>query len=172
MRNFLLVTILLVFASFFAASAQNYQVHSVYIYSYMKYIKWPESSENEPFKLGVLGDSEATPFLEKMAATKKAGNKSIELVKLPAISGAIVNSLDMLLIPEGELDSLDLISLSELAREESIVLITEEEHFPRGGHINFVKENSKLFFELDRHALESAGLRIASELVALARPVN
>ena len=162
----------MVFASFFAASAQSYQVHAVYIYSYMKYIKWPESSENEPFKLGVLGDSEATPFLEKMAATKKAGNKSIELLKLSSTAGIKVHLLDMLLIPTGELDSLAMVNLSTLASQESIVLITEENKFPSGGHINFVKENSKLFFELDRQALEGAGLRVASELMALARPVN
>jgi len=170
MRNFFMVTILLVFTSFFAASAQKYQVHSVYIYSYMKYIKWPDASESEPFKLGILGDSEVTPFLEKMASTKKAGNRPIQVVML-SNTGA-PDGMDMIFIPAGSLSAEKLEELSVLATRENIVLLTEEAQFPAGGHINFIEENSKLFFELDRQALESAGLRVASELMALARPVQ
>ncbi len=172
MRNFLVLAILLVFTSFFAASAQNYQVHSVYMYSFMKYIKWPDTSENKPFKLGVLGDSEVTPFLEKLAASKRTGNRPIELVRTDSSSVLKMNSLDMLFIPEGSLQTVNIDELISLAEKEHIVLISDEIEFPAGGHINFIEENGKLFFELDRQALEKAGVRVATELMALARPVQ
>jgi hypothetical protein len=170
MRKFFVLTVLLVYISFFAASAQNYQVHSVYIYSYMKYIKWPDSSENESFKLGVWGDSEVTPFLEKLAETKKAGNRSIELIQVQ--DPAQVASLDMVFIAKQQFKELDWNRLVREASKESIALLTEEEGFPVGGHINFVLEDNKLFFQLDRPALEQAGLRISTELMALARTVE
>ncbi len=170
MRNFFILTVLLVFTSFFAASAQKYQVHSVYIYSYMKYIKWPDASDSEPFKLGIMGDSEVTPFLEKLAASKRAGNREIHLIRLDTTDHSA--GLDMLFIPSGSLSAQKMEALSLLASQENIVLLTEERTFPVGGHINFIEEDNKLFFELDRRALESAGLRVASELMALARPVQ
>lgn len=170
MRKFFVLSALLVFISFFAASAQNYQVHSVYIYSYMKYIKWPDSSENESFKLGVMGDSEVTPFLEKLAETKRAGTRNIELVRVKDTS--LIGSLDMLFITKSYFNQVDWLELKRIAAQDNIALLTEEENFPEGGHINFVQEENKLFFELNRQTLESAGLRVANELMALARTVE
>ena len=172
MRNFFVLTILLVFTSFFAASAQNYQVHSVYLYSFMKYIKWPDSSENSPFKLGVVGDSEVTPFLEKLAATKKTGNRTIELTILDASDENLIASMDLLFIPKGNGQHVAIENITEIAIRENIVIVSDEMDFPVGGHINFIEDNGKLFFELDRQALEQAGVRIATELMALARPVQ
>lgn len=170
MRNFLILTVILVFTSFFAASAQNYQVHSVYIYSYMKYIKWPDASDNEPFKLGIMGESEVTPWLEKLAADRKAGNRPIRLVRLD--TAAQISGVDMVFIPSGSPAIARLPEIHQQVSQENIVLLTEEFTFPAGGHINFVEENNKLFFQLDRQALEAAGLRVAAELMALARPVH
>ena len=53
--------------------AQNYQLHSVFLYSFTRYVQWPEESNTGDFDILVLGDSPILPELKKMADLKKVG---------------------------------------------------------------------------------------------------
>lgn len=63
------------------AFSQNYQLHSVFIYSFTRYVQWPDEYNKGDFEIVVLGDSPITEELQKLAQAKKGRrpiNKSDE----------------------------------------------------------------------------------------------
>ncbi len=159
--NFIIV--LFTFGSISAASAQNYQLHAVYINSFIKYIQWP-SSEGD-FVIGVIGDSPIIEHLEKMAAVKKAGEKSIVIKKFSSV--ATISNSDILFLPkESTIQLSEIITKSE---SWNTLIITEKEGLGiEGSGINFVERNGKLSFELNKSSLEAARLKVSTELTRLA----
>ena len=59
---------------FSVASGQtSYQTHTLYIYSFAKFVQWPEESRVGDFEIAVLGDSPILLELDKLAQKKKIG---------------------------------------------------------------------------------------------------
>lgn len=163
MRKVLLFILLFIFGS--ASYAQNYQLHSVYIYSFIRYIQWPEAEEGEKFVIGVVGESPLTHHLEVMAETKKAGTQDIVIKTLNTDDPL---SACKIIFVSKEAEN-DLQRLMKKIKGENILLITEKEGLGRlGSNINFVIRNEKLAFELNKSAMEKAALKVSKELVKLA----
>lgn len=53
------------------AWAQKSKYQSIFIYNFIKYIKWPDSYNSGNFIIGVVGNSDIVASLEQMAAAKK-----------------------------------------------------------------------------------------------------
>nr|WP_255647443.1 YfiR family protein [Fulvivirga sedimenti] len=152
-------------------NAQNYQLHAVYIYSFTRYIQWPEN-DNSEFIIGVLGkDSEVIPHLEKMAEVKKVNNKQIQIEVFD--SPSMISKCDMLFLDkEWSTDNEFVDEWVEKARSNHFLLLTNEQPLTGLSHINFTEDNNKLIFELNRKRIESSGLRVSTELLALAKIVD
>ena len=152
-------------------NAQNYQLHTVYLYSFTKYIQWPENSADN-FRIQVLGrDSGIIPFLEKLAESKKAGGKPISVVVID--DPGTIGSCDMLFISEDwsqDAEKVDEWALK--AHKEHFLLLTDNAPVSGISHVNFTEADQKLIFELNRKRTEAAGLRVSTELLALARIVD
>jgi len=43
--------------SFLQSASQNYKMHTVFIFSFTRYIQWPENYNSGDFEILVLGDS-------------------------------------------------------------------------------------------------------------------
>lgn len=61
MKKILLVSIILLGTQL--SFSQNYKLHSVYMYSFTRYILWPEAYNQGDFEILVLGDS---PILDEL----------------------------------------------------------------------------------------------------------
>jgi YfiR/HmsC-like len=72
MRKICLAVVFLL-GSVVVADAQTYQLHSVFMYSFTRYIQWPEESNQGDFEIHVLGDSPILAELKKMSESKKVG---------------------------------------------------------------------------------------------------
>ena len=162
MRKTLFFLLLVSFAT--ASYAQNYQLHSVYIYSFIRYIQWPEDDSPE-FVIGVLGDSPILPHLQKMAEVKKAGDRKI-VIKLFNNTGDITPCAMLFKAKESEVL---LEEIMPLLNGGHTMLITEEDGLAtEGSNINFVLKDSKLVFELNSQAMEKSNLKVSTELTRLA----
>lgn len=146
-------------------SAQNYQLHSVYIYSFIRYIQWPPESDNGDFVIGVMGETPVSQYLEKMAEAKKAGNRNILVKKLSATSN--LTGLDILFVPQDYDQSLGAV-LEQLGAGHTLLITEKEGSGARGSNINFIITNDKLGFELNKAAMERANLKVSTELTKLA----
>jgi len=163
MKRLLLLSLFL-FASL-SVFSQNYQLHSVYMYSFIKYVQWPPEDSQGDFIIGVLGDSPVIEHLEKMASTKKAGSRKIVIKKFGNTSE--LDKTHMLFIAK-ELNN-QLPSVLKNTGKGHTLLITEKEGMgAEGSNINFVIRKDRLAFELNKSAMQRASLKVSNELTRLA----
>ncbi|MTI40782.1 YfiR family protein [Fulvivirga lutimaris] len=157
------IVVFIMLLSSSVAFAQNYQLHTVYIYSFIRYVQWPTIEGD--FVIGVVGESPIIEHLKKMASAKKAGSRDIIIKEFA--SSASVTPTDILFVSKGASDSFE--DIKSKVNTANTLLITETEGLGmEGSAINFVERNSKLAFELNRHAVEEAGLKVSTELTRLA----
>lgn len=163
MKRLFFVVVLLILAP--VTFAQNYQLHSVYIYSFIRYVQWPGGDTSDDFVISVLGDSPVIPHLEKMAEAKKAGNRTIVIKK--ALGVDEVGDSEIVFVTSeasGQLKDL----LAKLGRSNTLIITEEEGLGLEGSNINFVIRGGKLAFELNKSAMERADLKVSTELSRLA----
>src|SRR5688572_16744359 len=68
------------------ANAQNYRQYTIFIYSFTRYIQWPDPYNQGDFEILVMGDSPIIEELKTMAQQKKIGDRSIKVTKISSTS--------------------------------------------------------------------------------------
>jgi len=160
-------SVLLVFfaLSLTASSAQNYKLHTVFIYSFTRYVIWPETYSQGEFEILVMGDSPIADALKEMAAAKKVGDRVIKVTKINNPSE--IRKCNILFVPASNSSKLN--DIVSKVGNQSILIITEEPGLgAKGSNINFIMREGKLAFELNQSAVGRQNLKIANELSRLA----
>lgn len=146
-------------------SAQNYKLHSVFIYSFTRYVIWPDAYGQGDFEILVMGDSPILEELKGMAQAKKVGERTIKVTKINSPSE--IRKCNILFVPAGR--SAELNDVVTKVNTQSILIITEEPGLgAKGSDINFIQKDGKLAFELNQSAVNKQNLKIANELSRLA----
>jgi hypothetical protein len=159
-----LVLFLFFFASHFTF-AQNYKYHSLFIFSFTRYVQWPESSNQGDFEITVLGDSPLVNELTTMAQTKKVGDRPIKVNKIQSIGE--LKKCNILFVPSGR--SAQLAEVIAKVNSQPILVVTEENGLGvKGSNINFIMREGKLAFELNQATLNKQNLKVSNELSRLA----
>jgi hypothetical protein len=143
----------------------NAKYKAMFIYNFTKYFEWPQSYKEGNFVIGVLGNSSLLAELNTMASSKKAGNQSIEIKTFSNV-GAITNCHMLIVAPEVTTPLSEIISK---IKKNSTLLITEKQGFAKqGAAINFVVQNNKPAFELNKTNAEKQDLKVSTNLLSLA----
>jgi hypothetical protein len=150
------------------AHSQDYKFHSLFIYNFTKYIEWPDNKKSGDFVIGVLGKSELTENLEKMAEMKSVGEQKIQVSVVNDI--AAIANCHIIFLPQNESNKLD--DVLKLANQGSVLVISERSGLgKRGSAINFFVESGKWRFELNLAAFEKSNLKVSGELVKLGKVI-
>jgi hypothetical protein len=160
-----LVGLCIMIASFQSAWAQKEKFHSIFIYNFSKYVKWPDAQNSGKFVIGVLGKSAIQKDLISMAATKKVSGMSIEIKQFS--SPAEISDCHILFVSAKESGLLDQV-LSKTSSKPVLIVTDNPGLAKKGAAINFVEIGGKIKFELNKKNVESRGLKVASSLVSLA----
>ena len=159
------------FLLFFAAMslgpavAQNYKMHSVFIYSFTRYVQWPDAYNQGDFEIMVLGDSPIFDELKAMAQAKKVGDRPIKITKINEASE--IRKCNILFLSTTK--SALITEVMEKVNTQSILVVTEEPgHAQKGSDINFIVKDGKLAFELNQASVNKQGLKVSIELTRLA----
>lgn len=143
----------------------NAKYKAMFIYNFTKYFEWPQNYKDGNFIIGVLGNTPLLSELNKMASIKKVGNQPFE-IKIFESSGAISNCHILIVAPDVTTP------LSEIVakiKKYSTLLITEKQGFAKqGAAINFVVQNNKPAFELNKANAEKQNLKVSANLLSLA----
>lgn len=168
LKTFLLWTILC-FSHFSSQSLPiinttvDYTLQTLYIFNFTKYVEWPTGSKS--IKIGVVDNTTAEGYLDKMAKAKSTGTSEI----------SVINSKN-----ENELGSCQIIfvpfntthlaaKLIERFGSQPILIITEEPDLTRkGAGVSFKQVSGKLRFQINEEAIKSKGLKVSSSLLVLA----
>jgi hypothetical protein len=149
-----------------AAFSQDYKLHPVYIFSFTKYIVWPDAYKEGDFEILVLGDSPIVKELNAMANAKRTpDNRKIVVTKIE--SPTDIKKCNVLFVPASKSKALG--DVLNKVGSQSILIITEEEGLgAKGSNINFVIREGKLFFELNQGSMTKQNLKASTELSRLA----
>ena len=164
MKRYLLVVIFSV-VSVISGMAQSYKMHTVFIFSFTRYIQWPDAYNGGDFEILVLGDSPIVEELKSMAQVKKVGDRTIKVTKINNVSE--IRKCNILFIPTAK--SPQITEVLAKITTQSILIVTEEQGLgAKGSNVNFVIKDGKLAFELNQSATVKQGLKVSNELSRLA----
>jgi hypothetical protein len=147
------------------AFSQNYQLHSVFIYSFTRYVQWPDDYNQGDFEIMVLGDSPILEELKKLAQAKKVGDRSIRVIRITSPSE--IKKCNILFLPADK--SGQLTDVLTKIGSASILLATEQPGLgSKGSAINFITKDGKLAFEMNQAVMNKQKLKASNELTRLA----
>lgn len=173
------ITLLISFHCFglepsFAASPdpREYILKAGYIYNFTKFIKWPEGADREITNRGLnfclVGEDPFGNILDKFAKKLKKKNRDLRII--PQASIKEMPQCHILFVSQSEKSNLN--QILPRVREYPVLVIGDTPGFAQKGvGINFFLQKNKIRFEVNREALERAGLVVSSELLNLARIV-
>lgn len=145
--------------------AQNYKLHTVFVYSFTRYVIWPEGYNEGDFEILVMGESPMVAALQEMAQAKKVGERHIKVTTIASPSE--IRKCNILFIPSAQSGQLP--DVVAKVSNQSILIITEEPGLgTKGSVINFIMKDGKLAFELNQAAVSRQNLKISNELARLA----
>ncbi len=161
------------FADAVAADIEkDYRLKAAFILHFASLVEWPAGAfgdSEDPIVICHVGGGRTRALLESAYSGRMVESRSIETRHLASSNG--VSGCHILLITaerRGEARG-----FIDAVVGQSILTIGETEGFARdGGMIGFYDEGSKVRFEINPEAVESANLRISSRLLKLARLVS
>lgn len=145
--------------------SQDYKLKAVVLYSFTRYVIWPEAANTGDFEIKVLGESGFENELRVMAQAKKVGNRAIKVTRIKDIGE--IRRCHILVVPAAQSARLE--ELLVLLEGQPVLIVTEEPGLGiRGSDINFVDRDGRLAFELNQASVNKRKLKVSTELSRLA----
>ena len=161
----LLVGLFFMIVSFQSAWAQKEMFHSIFIYNFRKYVKWPDNMNSGKFVIGVLGTSAIQTDLKAMGSAKQVNGMSIEVKQFN--SAAEISDCHILYVASSERGNIDKI-ISKTKSQQVLIVTGNPGLAKKGAAIHFVEVEGKIKFELNQKNAEARGLKVAGSLASLA----
>ena len=137
-------------------------IKSVFIYTFTKYISWPE--DDDIFKIGVLkADQRMVTALTEMARKKSTDARQITIEEYSNIDQ--IKDCEIVFIPASQSEAF--FQLRDRNPRHTLIVTEREGLGSQGSGINFIEVEGRIKFEINRAAIEDTGLKIASTLMAL-----
>lgn len=148
----------------------NARVKAVFLYSFTKYIEWPDTYKEGNFVITVYGGSTSLiNELKAITSTKTLGSQKFEIKSASSIDA--IGKTNILVIPQEANYKINDI-LARL-KGKSTLLVTEKSGMAKqGSAINFVVVENKQKFELNKSNAEKYNLKVSSNLISLAITVE
>src|SRR5215831_7652398 len=113
---------------------QSYQTHTLFMYSFTRFVQWPPEESQGDFEIVVLGDSPIFSELKVMAERKRAGSRVIHVTKIGSM-GEFKKGHILYIGPDW------VPRYQEAAAkigDDPVLLVTEQATGANKGNVNFV----------------------------------
>ena len=152
--------------------ALEYRVKAAFVYKFATYIRWPASVAAEgtaPFVIGVLGADPFGTSLSNVVRGQNVRGRVIHIRVLSRVEEAL--ACDLVFVSSSEQRNLPQI-LATLRAAPVLTVADMEQFAEHGGMVGLVTtEDNHVRFDINKAAIEGAGLRASSQLLQLARVV-
>ncbi len=152
--------------------AREYQIKAGFIFNFVQFVEWPTSAfptADAPIRIGLLGDDPFNGGLDATVQGEKIKGRSIVVERgnrLAELAGCHV-------IFVGSSQRTQTATIVAALAGQPVFTVGDMPKFAeQGGILNFYLEGQKLRFEINRAAAQRSGLRLRSQLLALARLVG
>jgi YfiR/HmsC-like len=155
----------------------EYQLKAAFLFKFAKFVDWPESSfssPQSPFVVCVIGKDPFGPSLDESLRGKTIEDRNVEVARFPnvgAINSATAQACKISFVSASEQQHLREVIAS--FQKANTLLIGDAVGFAAsGGAIEFVLEDGRIRFAINVDAVDRAGLKVNSRLLALATIVH
>jgi hypothetical protein len=154
------------------ARLSEYQVKAAFLYKFATYVRWPARSgpdADAPFVIGVIGKDPFGRELDAVMNGQSVRGRAVVVKRLAKPEEAL--RCDVLFICSSERGALRKI-LGALNGAPVLTVGDMDRFAELGGMINLTTENNRIRFDINKRAIDRAGLKVASQLLSLARIVE
>jgi len=148
------------------------QVKAAFLFNFARYVEWPEASfasETSAIRLCILGAGDFEQVLSQTVSGRAVGRRPVEVAAAPGLDAAV--DCHLLYIDDGAVAPAAGVAARIGGR--AVFTISEQAGFAaEGGIANFILVDSKVRFEINPTAARTAGLKISSSLLRLAKIVG
>jgi hypothetical protein len=154
----------------------EYKVKAAFIYNFLKFVEWPEDASPElstPITIGIVGEDKfGTAFNE--ITSRKVKDRSIVIKRFADITSddtkAALAKCHLVFISASQ--SQHGKEITRLLVKQPVLTVGESDRFlEAGGDVNFIMQEGKVCFEINADNVEASNLKIASQLLRLAKRV-
>jgi hypothetical protein len=146
------------------------EVKAAYLYRFTGYIEWPDAAfatADAPLVIGVSGADAVYAELSRVLVGRSARGRTVVARKIAP--GDALDGVQVLFV--GDI-SLARSAWAQRLRDRPLLLVTDgPQGLDAGGALNFVLIEDRLRFEASLRAIDRAGLKASSRLLALAQRV-
>ncbi len=150
----------------------EYAIKASFIYNFTRFIQWPQNSffsANDEFVIGIVGDNPFGKNLDLLAAKKKIQGRKVIVKYFPTPDK--IRKSHLLFITSIKKNKTK--EIVNTFKTKKVLLISDTPGFAElGVAINFHIRKQKVRFEINRKALEKAGLKASSQLLNLGKIVG
>ncbi len=166
-----LALIILVCSSFSYVSDDDTNAHikATFIYNFTRYIEWPAEYKKGSFVIGILGETRMLQELTSMKQKTSRGNQPFQITKFSSVNS--INKCHMIFIARSRSHELGLV-VKKMKDFKTLIITEKPGLIEKGAGINFVIDNNKQGFEINRGSIKDHGLSLSSNLVAFATVVK
>ena len=154
-----------------AYAVEGMLLRSAFLYQFTHYAEWPPEamgSEGLPIAMCVIGRDSLADVLEEAVRGRRSRNRPIVVKRLERVEGE--PKCHVLFVGWSESAKIDRL-LARLANRPTLTVGDVDGFGRRGGMISLIKDGTRLRLEINRRAVERAGLHLNSQLLALAKLV-
>ena len=139
------------------------QVKAAFLYNFASFVVWPGPSDG-PLVIGIAGDDAFAEIVGQVVRGRKVNNREFQTRRVKSADDP--SGCHMLYV--GVMRPHDAAELMERVRGP-VLTVGETPQFLRdGGMVRFYLENNKVRFQINQKNAETAGLKVSSQLLALA----
>jgi hypothetical protein len=151
-------------SAYFQKDDTQAKIKATFVYGFTKYFDWAGGEAD--FNITIVGDNPGlVAELSKIAVTKKVGSQKIVIKNVQTVK-EVERSQIVFITPDKSSLLNDAVSKF---KGKGTLIITEKQGLAKvGATINFVIDDNKQKFELNKSAASKAGLTIGSSLEKLA----
>ena len=138
------------------------EIHAMMIYNFVKYIQWPDATQE--FTIGVIGNDDVYKTLNTWYGGKIRGNKKFTIRKYNSV--AEIGKCHILYLAKE--NSKDFDAVKSKVSPSTLMITNKAGLGQKGSGINFKVVNNKLAFELNQATIERSKLKVSSQLSSMA----
>ena len=147
-------------------------VKAAMLYNFVQFVRWPEAvppAVEPELVLGVLGRDPLQEWLLDLAA-EGSHSGSIKTVQLGSLQELAAQKHKLQVLYIGRTAQKNLPAILRVLDGVPVLTVSDDELFVKqGGMMNFVRQNSRIRFDLNLDAVARGQLKISSRLYGLAR---
>ena len=154
-----------------AAQPSEYELKAIFVYKLATYISWPPSAADarRPFVIAILGRDPFGRIIDDVVRGENVNGRRVLVKRVSRAEEAL--ECDVLFVSSSEKSNVARI-LQEV-RDAPVLTVADMDQFAQaGGMINLVNDQRRIRFEVNVSAIDRAGFKAASQLLALARIVD